>query len=178
MSFGFALNFVFLFLSLGKGAKWLAFYGASCAITVAMIGMGALSVSVFFTLLVLNTSAWYFLRHFTDRDEVHSFKKATSILTVVLTITLLLIVALGGGTMGVASNLTLGLILASLCVVASGGPLVQFCGLLMAVDGVLMEASVLSSWFLFLTALGLWGVMTVLGVILLPRLVWRKNEDF
>ncbi|MDF7673992.1 hypothetical protein PT277_07790 [Acetobacteraceae bacterium ESL0709] len=177
MSLGFALAFIFLFLSLGKGAKWLAFYGASCAMTVSMVGRGGLSVPIFFMLLLLNGSAWYFLRYFTDREEKRSFRAVATLVPVVLTVTLLLIVALSGAGLGLVLSLTFGLILASLCVVASGGPLVQFCGLLMAADGLLMVAGFLSSWPLFLTALGFWGVMVVLGVILLPRLVWRKAED-
>ncbi|QHI95832.1 hypothetical protein GT348_05855 [Aristophania vespae] len=176
MSIGFALCFVFIFLSLGRDAKWLAFYGLACAFTVSVIGNGPVTLVSFLLLLSLNFFAWLFLRQFTEEERKESHILA-SVLPVALTIILLLILALAGSNLGLVMILALGLTVASLCIVASGGALVQFCGLLMAADGLFVVACVFSSWTLFFTALALWGVMALLGGVLLPRLAWRKVEE-
>lgn len=92
---------------------------------------------------------------------------------------LLLLLALGlsGASLGLAPVLGASVVLIGLCGAAFGPSLVQFTGLLVAADGLIVMACILQSWPLFAAAVALWGVLGALGVTLLPRLAWRRVEE-
>ncbi|MXV44766.1 hypothetical protein GS501_06915 [Saccharibacter sp. 17.LH.SD] len=177
MTVGFSLALVMVLLTLGRDGRWLPVYGVICAFTSASLGGGVLIVVAVVALLVFNMLAWLGLRGFavSSHAERLSMMKATAPVLAILLMQLVL--ALSGASLGLVPTLGVGLVLAGLCSAAYGVPLSQFCGLLMAVDGLLVMACVLSSWGLLVMAVALWGVLAVLGATLLPRLAWRRVED-
>lgn len=177
MTVGFALALVMIILTLGRDGRWLPLYGGICGLTVLSLENGLMSVLVAFALVFFNFIAWMGLRGFSVSDVSGHVKRKKAILPVIAILLMQLVLALSGANLGLGPTLGVGLVLAGLCSAAYGVPLSQFCGLLMAADGVLVMACVLASWSLCVTGIALWGVMAVLGITLLPRLAWRRVEE-
>ncbi|MBS1089132.1 hypothetical protein [Gluconobacter wancherniae] len=166
---GFALLLLLALAALGRDGRGLPLYGVACAFTGATVCGGLLALLTSVALISLNIVAWIGLRRFAPHTPERS-----SVLPVMGTIVLLLTLALSGASLGLTTALGAGIVLAGLCGAAFGPPLVQFVGLLMASDGLIVMACVMQSWALFATALAFWGVLAALGCVLLPRLAWRR----
>lgn len=176
MSFGFSLALICLFLSLGRDGRWLLFYAFFCILSVISLGETWLIGVVCLVILGANFSAWYLLKNFAPVDSFQEVGAFRIILPIFLTLLLEIILAFSTAGLGIIPTLSIGLILGSLAVIASGAPLSQFCGLLMASDGLLVLSAVLSSWGLFVSSLIFLAAIAVLAVVLLPRLAWQKPE--
>lgn len=176
MSFGFSLALIFLLLSWGRDGRWLFIYGLSCIISIVSLGSGFFIYFICFCLLFINFYAWFLLRRFAPIEHYRSLSYFKMILPILMTLLLEIILAFASAGLGLVPTLSIGLILASIAIIASGQPLSQFCGLLMAADGLLVMSAILSSWSLMIAALAFWGVLALLGVVLLPRLAWKKPE--
>lgn len=177
MIVGIALALVLVLLTLGRDGRWLPLYGVICALTAASSTGGVMMVLVVLALLGFNSAAWVGMRGFSAARATERLQTAQATIPVIATLVMQLVLALSGANLGLAPTLGIGLVLAGLCSAACGAPLAQFCGLLMAADGLLLVACLLASWGLFVTGIALWGVMAVFGVTLLPRLAWRRVEE-
>lgn len=177
MTVGIALALVLVLLTLGRDGRWLPLYGVVCGLTALSSGGGVMMVLVVLVLVIFNSLAWMGVRGFSVTRVTERTQTVRAIFPVIATLAMQLVLALSGANLGLTPTLGIGLVLAGLCSAACGAPLAQFCGLLMAADGLLLMACVLASWGLFVTGIALWGVMAVLGITLLPRLAWRRTEE-
>lgn len=175
----FACALILILLTFGHDARWLPLYGLACALACGLVKDGPIAAVSVVALLVFNLSAWLVLRGFGERHtpSAETPSGLRGLVPIVLTLLLEIALALSGASVGLAPTLSGALVIGALCVAAVGAPLTQFCGLLMAADGLMVLSCVLSSWGLFLTAVALWGVLVVLGRLLLPRLAWRRTEE-
>lgn len=176
MMTGFACALVLLLLTLGRDGRWLPLYGLFCAAIAATSGTGALAVLCALLLPVFNLLLWGIVRHFAVGQGT-MFAGGRGMIPVVMTLLLQFVLAFFGAGLGLVPTFGIGLVLAGLCSAACGVALAQFCGLIMAVDGLMVMASLLPSWGLFVTAVALWAVMVFLALVLLPRLAWLRVEE-
>ncbi|MBA5727623.1 hypothetical protein [Bombella mellum] len=176
MMTGFACALVLLLLTLGRDGRWLPLYGLFCAAIAATSGTGVLAVLCALLLPVSSLLLWGLVRHFAVGQGVPS-AGGRGMMPVVMTLLLQFVLAFFGAGLGLVPTFGIGLVLAGLCSAACGVPLAQFCGLVMAVDGLMVMAAILPSWGLFVTAVALWAVMVSLALVLLPRLAWLHVGD-
>ncbi|MUG04989.1 hypothetical protein GM556_05470 [Bombella sp. ESL0378] len=176
MMAGFACALVLLLMSLGRDGRWLPLYGVVCAAIAGTSGTGWIAGLAVIVLPVANLLLWGVIRHFTVGQRRVS-NGGREILPVVLTLLLQFVLAFFGAGLGLVPTFGIGLVLAGLCAAVCGEALSQFCGLAMAVDGLLVMASLLPSWGVFVTGLALWGVLVFLALVLLPRLAWWRVGD-
>ncbi|QDH14746.1 hypothetical protein [Oecophyllibacter saccharovorans] len=173
----FAFALVMILLTFGQDARWLPLYGIACAVACGLVQNGFLAAFSVGVLIVFNFGAWLALRSYGEPPGPLQ-GQLRGLLPIVLTLLLELVLALAGASVGLAALLAVALVVGALCLVGTGTPLTQFCGLLMAADGLMVLGCVLSSWGLCLTAVALWAVLALLGRLLLPRLVWRRSEAY
>ncbi len=176
MMAGFVCALVLVLLTLGRDGRWLPLYGVLCAAIVQASGMGILSVLGMVMLPVFNIVTWGIVRRFSVAEE-GQVAGGRGIMPVIMTLLLQFVLAFFGAGLGLVPTFGIGLVLAGLCAAVCGGALSQFCGLVIAVDGLFVMACVLPSWGLLVTSVALWAVMNLLALALLPRLAWRRVEE-
>ncbi|MEJ5117387.1 hypothetical protein WH158_08125 [Gluconobacter cerinus] len=172
MIVGFGVLLLLALAGLGRDGRGLPLYGLVCAFAGATVCGGILALLTSIALIGLNIGAWIWLRRFAGHVPDRG-----AVLPVVGALLLLLALGLSGASLGLAPVLGAGAVLVGLCGAAFGPALVQFTGLLMAADGLIVMACVLQSWPFFAAAVALWGVLGALGMTLLPRLAWRRVEE-
>lgn len=177
MMAGFACALVFVLLRLGRDGRWLPLYGGFCAIIAGTSGTGGLAGLCALLLPVFNLILWGLVRHFAVGQQGRLLASGRGLLPVVMTLLLQVVLAFFGAGLGLVPTFGIGLVLAGLCAAACGVALAQFCGLIMAVDGLMVMAAILPSWGLFVTAVALWAVMVFLALVLLSRLAWLRVEE-
>ncbi|MCX5615119.1 hypothetical protein [Bombella saccharophila] len=176
MMTGFACALVLVLMSLGRDGRWLPLYGIVCAVLAGTSGTSWVAVLCVLVLPIANLLLWGVVRHFTV-GQGRVAARGRDVLPVVMTLLLQFVLAFFGAGLGLVPTFGIGLVLAGLCAAVCGEALSQFCGLVMAVDGLLVLASILPSWGVFVMGLALWGVLVFLALVLLPRLAWWRVED-
>ncbi|MBR0559061.1 hypothetical protein [Neokomagataea anthophila] len=170
LCFGFLL--LVALASIGRDGRSLPLYGVMCALAGGTVSTGVLWLSAAVAILMLTVGMWRWLQQFAPHRPG---REAAG--PVVGAMFLLLALGLSGASVGLAATLATGVVLAGLCGAVSGPVLVQFSGCIRAVSGLLVLACVLHSWVFLCAAIALSGVFVVFGLVLLPRLAWRRVEE-
>ncbi|QDH24089.1 hypothetical protein D5366_01085 [Neokomagataea tanensis] len=157
--------------SIGRDGRSLPFYGVLCALSGGTVSSGLLWLTTAAALLVLSIGTWRWLQQFAPHRP-----EREAIWPIIGAMVLLLALGLSGATLGLAATLATGVVLTGLCGAVSGPVLVQFSGFIRAACGLLVLACVLHSWFFLVASIALSVVFFVFGLVLLPRLAWRRVE--
>lgn len=171
MIFCFGILLLLVFAGIGRDGRGLPLYGLVATLAAGTVSSGLFWCLASLVLIVFNLCAWFWLRRFAP------YRPGRDALWPVLgAMMLLLALDLNGASIGLAPTLATGVTLAGMCGAVSGPPLVQFAALVRTVSGLLVLACVLKSWVFLVVAATLALVVFAFGLVLLPRLAWRRVE--
>ncbi|WP_068168978.1 hypothetical protein [Neokomagataea thailandica] len=158
--------------SIGRDGRTLPIYGVVCALAAGTVSTGFLWFCSAIVILAVTVGMWRWLQQFAPHRP-----GGAAVWPVVGAMFLLLALGLSGASVGLDATLATGVVLAGVCGAVSGPVLVQFSGFIRSVIGLSVLACVLHSWVFLLVATVLSGVFVVFGLVLLPRLAWRRVEE-
>lgn len=167
----FGLLLLLALASIGRDGRSLPLYGVVCALAGGTVSTGVFWLVSAVSILAITLGMWRWLQQFAPHRPGRE-----AIWPVVGAMMLLLALGLSGATLGLAATLASGVVLAGVCGAVSGPVLVQFSGFIRASGGLLVLACVLHSWVFLLAAIALSVVFVVFGLVLVPRLAWRRVE--
>ncbi|GEK99585.1 hypothetical protein [Acidomonas methanolica] len=177
MTMLFGLFFLLALASIGRDGRVLPVQGVLAAGCVAVAARGDVAIAAALAALATNGAAWAGLRRLAPHEPGGRGLPQPALIGILggMVLVLLLLLALAAPS-DLPVLMAAGVVLLGLCGAAQPAPLVQFVGLLGAVNGLIVLAGVLGNGMLLLAALLVWAALGVLGVWLLPRLAWLRVD--
>lgn len=173
MTFIFGMAILVAIFSMGRDGRMLPPQGLAAALGVAAGAHGWVALGAIIVLLTGNIAAWAGLRRFAPVERGH--RGVATALTVAAGLSLMALLSLAAAP-GLPLLVGVGLVIFGLCGASQSVPLLQFVGMMSAVNGLFFVAGVMESAWLLGAAVIAWAALALLGLWLMPRLAWHRAD--